>query len=200
MWFGVISRYGLGPDPRAWAAGQARGGVPLAAGGARALRPTAGAILWEDEPVAHDREAHGARTAYVGHLDAVKPVMTVEENLEFWSHFDDSLVGEGQVYAALERIDLMPQADLPAGFLSAGQKRRLNLARLIAKPVALWLLDEPTAALDDKSVEIVAGIIQEHCGQGGIAVVATHLDLGVDGGRSLDIDDFRPRSSLELVS
>lgn len=164
------------------------------------LRPTAGSITWDGEPVLEDREAHGGRSAYVGHLDAVKPVMTVEENLEFWSQFEGALVGEGRVRAALERVDLVPQTDLPAGFLSAGQKRRLNLARLVARPAALWLLDEPTSALDDKSSQIVATMIEEHCQEGGMAIAATHLDLGIDAQRSLDIDAYRPRVQLEVVS
>lgn len=164
------------------------------------LRPSAGTITWDGEPVAGDHEAHGGRSIYVGHLDAVKPVMTVEENLEFWSQFENGLVDEGRIRTALERVELVPQTDFPAEFLSAGQKRRLNLARLVARPAALWLLDEPTSTLDDKSSQIVATIIEDHCLEGGMAIAATHLDLGIDSQRSLDIDAYRPRVQLEVVS
>jgi heme exporter protein A len=168
------------------------------------LRPSSGAMLWDGAPIAEDREAFGARTAYVGHLDAVKSALTVEENLAFWAHFDGSAVGDTRVQLALQRVDLVAQANLPAGFLSAGQKRRLNLARLVAKPASLWLLDEPTAALDDKSSGTVADIIQEHCAQGGMAVVTTHQDLGIEAAQSLDMNDYRPEfalgPNLELVS
>lgn len=176
------------------------------------LQPASGDVLWDGTPISEDRPAHGARTSYVGHLDAVKPVLTVEENLLFWAGLESGLesglgqgptVNEGRIAAALEQLGLAGQADLPAGYLSAGQKRRLNLARLAVCPRALWLLDEPTATLDDRSAKAVAEMIGQHCAGGGMALVATHLDLGLDLQSPtvsvLDLDQYLARRQLELV-
>ena len=168
------------------------------------LQPAGGDVLWDGTPISEDRQAHGARTSYVGHLDAVKPVLTVEENLLFWAGLEQGpTVNEERIAAALEQLGLAGQADLPAGYLSAGQKRRLNLARLAVCPRALWLLDEPTATLDDRSAKAVAEMIGEHCAGGGMALVATHLDLGLDLEKPtasvLDLDQYRARAQLELV-
>lgn len=163
------------------------------------LRPASGAVLWDREPIADDRESHGARTSYVGHLDAVKPAMTVEENLAFWAGMGGLLAIGDRIGAGLDRLGLMAQSDLPAGFLSAGQRRRLNLARLIARPTAMWLLDEPTAAMDDRSVEIVSGMIDEHCRDGGLVIVATHLELGLSGAQEINLADFQATGRLELA-
>ncbi|NQV21241.1 MAG: heme ABC exporter ATP-binding protein CcmA [Rhodospirillales bacterium] len=163
------------------------------------LPPAAGAVLWGGVPISDDRENHGRQTSYVGHLDAVKPALTVHENLIFWAGMGGGDAVEGRIKTALSRLRLTAQSDLPAGYLSAGQRRRLNLARLIADPTALWLLDEPTAALDNRSVEIVAGLIDEHCAGGGMAIAATHLDLGLPAARELNLADFQFRARLELV-
>lgn len=120
---------------------------------------------------------------YVGHLDALKPALTVVETLRFWARFlgspDD---GErGRIEEALDSLDLAPLADLPAGLLSAGQRRRLAFARLVAVPRPVWLMDEPTAALDAASAGRLGALMAGHLGRGGIVVAATHDDLpGVD--------------------
>jgi heme exporter protein A len=164
------------------------------------LSPTEGTICWDGTSITEDREAHGARTHYVGHQNAVKSVFTVEENLAFWAGFEGAAGVESRISSALDQVGLRAQADLPAGFLSAGQRRRLNLARLVVHPTALWLLDEPTAALDDASAEIVARMIRDHCTGGGIAIAATHLDLGIEAAQGLDINDYRPRPQIRAVS
>lgn len=114
---------------------------------------------------------------YVGHAPAIKNALGVAENLRFWS----GLLGGGDVMPALEAAGLGSLAHMPAGFLSAGQARRLALARLVAIPRPLWLLDEPTAALDEQGAAWVNRLIAQHLEGGGLAVIATHLPLGLSG-------------------
>jgi heme exporter protein A len=114
---------------------------------------------------------------FVGHLNAVKANLSVAENAAFWAGF---LGGSaGLVDRALARLGLAALADLPAGFLSAGQRRRLALARLLVVQRPLWLLDEPTAALDAAASATLVETVDAHVKEGGLAVVATHLPLGL---------------------
>ena len=121
---------------------------------------------------------------YCGHQDAFKPALTVRENLAFWTTW----LGAGGIglEAALERLDLLHLGELPAGYLSAGQKRRLALARLLTVKRPLWLLDEPTAALDAASQTRFAAVMAEHVAAGGLLLVATHQPLGIEA-RTLGI-------------
>ncbi len=126
---------------------------------------------------------------YVGHLNANKSSLTVVENLRFWQAYlgpaEDPGQADDQLWTALERFEIDPLADIPAGYLSAGQKRRLGLARLLVAARPLWLLDEPTVSLDSRSTELLAGIIDEHVAAGGLVVAATHLPLGLVAAREL---------------
>jgi heme exporter protein A len=127
----------------------------------------------------------GEHCHYSGHADALKPALSVEENLSFWMRF----YGETGIAtpAALDRLGLGHLADLPAGYLSAGQKHRLALARLLVSHRPIWLLDEPTAALDRATQESFADLLAAHLAAGGMAAVATHGDLGVVPDRTLEI-------------
>ncbi len=116
--------------------------------------------------------------AYAGHLDAIKPALGVRANLSFWA----GLMGSGdesRVSAAIERLGLEAVADAPAAYCSAGQKRRLGLARLLVADRPVWLLDEPTVSLDAAATETIADIVRAHCVGGGSALIATHIDLGL---------------------
>jgi heme exporter protein A len=146
------------------------------------LKPAAGRLTWDGGDIAGDPDGHRARLAYVGHLDALKPALTVRDNLGFWARLNGGApdVAAAAVDAGLRRLRLDHLHDLPARFLSAGQRRRVNLARLLLKPVPLWLLDEPTAALDREAAGIVAEIIAEHRRGGGMVMAASHVDLGID--------------------
>src|SRR5882724_9426541 len=114
---------------------------------------------------------------YQGHLDALKPSLTVAENLAFWIHYLGGATSPGAPLAALGIAGL---ADLPAGYLSAGQRRRLSLARLVAVPRLIWLLDEPTSALDAAAQARLAELMREHLAGGGMIIAATHGPLGID--------------------
>lgn len=118
---------------------------------------------------------------YVGHQDALKPSLTVAENLSFWTAFLDG----GDVEPALSAVDLMPLAGLPAAYLSAGQRRRLSLARLAAVKRPLWLLDEPTSALDAASQARLAELMRAHLLSGGLIVAAAHGPIGLERAREL---------------
>jgi heme exporter protein A len=119
----------------------------------------------------------GEQCHYVGHRDAVRASLTVGENAEFWGYF---LGGVGdRARTALERFGLAAIRDVPASYLSAGQRRRLGLARLLLADRPLWLLDEPTAALDAAGAELLNGIMTTHLDAGGAIVAATHASLGL---------------------
>jgi heme exporter protein A len=141
------------------------------------LRPAAGTIhLRTDIGPVTDSEERGAYVGWLGHQDAVKPQMTVREQLSFFAQiYQTSQCSE----AALKAFGLAALAGVPGQFLSAGQKRRLALARLVLCGRPLWLLDEPLAALDAAGKKLVAESIQAHCASGGITIAATHEPLGL---------------------
>ena len=124
-----------------------------------------------------DGEERGKFAGWLGHHDAVKAQMTVRETLAFYS----LLYGAGgDIGSALEAVGLARLADLPGQYLSAGQKKRVALARLKLGGRPLWLMDEPLASLDAAGKTIAAGLVSAHCASGGIAVIATHEPLGID--------------------
>jgi len=157
-------------------------------------RPFSGALLWNGGPVSEDPDAHRRRLRYVGHLDAVKPALTAQENLAGWAGLLDTGGGSGRpldlAAAALARFGLSHLADVPGRYLSAGQKRRVNLARLALQPAPLWLLDEPTTALDRAAVARLAGEIARHRAGGGMVVLSTHTDLDLADPLVLDVSAF----------
>jgi heme exporter protein A len=126
----------------------------------------------------------GEQAHYLGHQDAMKPSLTVAENLQFWTRFLGSGGDSGQ---ALELLDLAQLADLPAAFLSAGQRRRLSIARIVAVSRPVWLLDEPTSALDAPSQTRLAEIMRNHLAGGGIIVAAAHGAIGLERARELKL-------------
>lgn len=125
--------------------------------------------------------------AYAGHSDGLKAMLSLRENLTFWAQvFDQSDISE-----ALAAFDLEPLETRLAGTLSAGQKRRLGLARLMVTGRPIWVLDEPTVSLDAASVALFAAAVRAHLGQGGSALMATHIDLGLTEASVLELGPFR---------
>jgi heme exporter protein A len=150
-----------------------------------------GDLRWGDSAIAADRLAHHARCHYVSHQDAVKPALTVRENLRLWQ----GLRGGSPFNAdfALDRMGLVRLADLPARLLSAGQRRRLALSRLAAIAAPLWLLDEPATALDSDGVTRLHDLLREHLAGGGRVVLSSHGEVQ-GASRLLNLGDFRPTS------
>jgi heme exporter protein A len=125
----------------------------------------------------------GEQCHYVGHLNAIKSALTVEENAAFWCHF---LGGEAErIATALAAFGLDALRDIPAAYLSAGQKRRLGLARVLVAERPIWLLDEPTVSLDEAAQAVLARAVDAHTGHGGLVVAATHMPLAFAGAREL---------------
>lgn len=155
------------------------------------LQPFSGHLSWNEANVSEEPEHHRGRLHYVGHHDCVKAVLTVSENLSFWSHMHDS---EGdipvKVAEALETLSISHLGDVPGRFLSAGQKRRANLARIFAAHAPLWLLDEPITALDKDSIVKLEQAMATHRENGGMVVLSTHSTIDLDGPKVLDLSDY----------
>ena len=160
------------------------------AGKTSLLRMIAGLLSWAegtldltggDTDLTLPEQAH-----YLGHRDALKPSLSVRENLTFWRDF---LGGDrSDVAGSVEAVGLAHAIDLPAAYLSAGQRRRLSFARLLAVKRPVWLLDEPLSALDVAGQALVAGLMGDHLGHGGMILAATHGPLGINA-REMRIGD-----------
>lgn len=153
----------------------------------------AGEVVCDGVSLARDRAAFQDRLLYSGHLDALKPAFTAAETLAFWARLYGT--DTDAVPDALGAMGLETLADHPVRTLSAGQKRRLGLARLALIDRPLWLLDEPTVSLDSESAERVAAMARNRCETGGIVVVATHIDFALPGAHILDPSGFAPREA-----
>lgn len=138
-------------------------------------------------PVTGRIEAAPDAIAYAAHADGLKTALTVTENLHFWAQ----VFGQTDIAPAIEAMNLRDLTERPAGTLSAGQKRRLGLARLLVTGRPVWVLDEPTVSLDADSVALFAGAVRAHLGQGGAALMATHIDLGLPEAEVLDLTPYR---------
>jgi heme exporter protein A len=183
----------------------ARGGVPLlegvsfrlGAGDAMVLRGPNGCgkttllrTLAGLQPALEGRVSVPPETmAYAAHADGLKPTLSVTENLAFWA----AVHGLRDVAGAIDAMNLRDLADRPAQNLSAGQKRRLGLARLLVTGRPIWVLDEPTVSLDAASVALFGDVVRAHLAQGGAVVIATHIDLGLPEARELDLGPYRAR-------
>jgi heme exporter protein A len=148
------------------------------------LRPAHGRISLDggDSELSVAEQVH-----YLGHQDALKPALSVVENLGFWAGFLGTMAAD--LGRCLEAVGLLDLADLPAAYLSAGQRRRLSLARLLAAKRPIWLLDEPTSTLDVGAQERLAGLMQTHLGEGGLIMAATHATIGLADARELRLGD-----------
>ena len=154
--------------------------------------PAKGEIYLDGHNIVKDRLSHNSNIHYIAHYDATKADLTVRENLVFWT----SMFGGGDVDTALTAFTLQGLADLPARFLSAGQRRRLALARLVAVEVPVWLLDEPTVALDSESLVALYEQISVHRMKGGLAVISTHVELDLSAADTLDVSAYAPRRRI----
>ena len=180
---GVTVLQGLGFSVRPGQALALRG--PNGSGKTTLLRTLAGL----QPPVAGQIDLNPDSVAYAAHADGLKSTLTVAENLTFWSE----IYGGPAIDHAIAAMDLAKLTRRRAGELSAGQKRRLGLARLLVTGRPHWLLDEPTVSLDVASVALFAGVVRDHLAAGGAALIATHVDLGLPEAQVLDLDPYRTR-------
>lgn len=160
---------------------------PNGAGKTTLLRTLAGLTPPITGTITHDEGA----IAYAAHADGLKSQLTVAENLSFWA----SIFGTRDIAHAIRAFALGPLAERPAGDLSAGQKRRLSLARLLVTGRPIWALDEPTVSLDLENTARFAAAVEAHLDTGGAAIIATHIDLGLPNARTLDITPFIAKSA-----
>jgi heme exporter protein A len=140
-------------------------------------------------PVSGRVEVPADALVYAGHADGIKATLSVRENLGFWAQ----AFGNTDITGAMEAFQLGPLGDRPAGALSAGQKRRLGLARLLVTGRKIWVLDEPTVSLDVEAVAMFASAVRAHLAGGGLAVIATHIDLGLSEAQVLDVGPFKAK-------
>ena len=130
----------------------------------------------------------GEQAHYLGHQDALKPSLSVVENLRFWAGFLGAPTAD--IGTPLAAVGLDALADLPAAYLSAGQRRRLSIARLLAVKRPIWLLDEPTSTLDAAAQQRLGELMRAHLAGGGLILAATHSVLGLEGAQELRLDHF----------
>jgi heme exporter protein A len=161
------------------------------------IRPINGAILWNNENIKHDQELFWGCLHYISHQDAIKMSLTVEENLKFWVDMSGFKSDRSKIHEALVTFSLNHLANLPTRYLSAGQRKRLNLARICVTPASLWLLDEPATSLDSISLSSLNGAIVAHRNTGGIVVLATHEELPSNS-NILEISEFSKSRNSSL--
>jgi heme exporter protein A len=149
------------------------------------LPVTAGEMNWKGKSVEEDPDSYKQSLRYIGHLDAVKQELTVAEMLGYWRALND--LNHSDSLLAEDPFDVLVHCDKLVHYLSAGQKRRLALTRLVLSDALLWLLDEPTTALDQQGQNILRQCILQHRAKGGIAVIATHQEMDFADGQNYEM-------------
>ena len=149
--------------------------------------PDQGEIRWHDQPISDLAEDYRRELLYLGHYGAVKEELTPLENLSLAASLDGRSLDDREALAALHRFGLKGREELPVRFLSAGQKRRVLLARLVTRKAVLWVLDEPFTALDVKAVDMLSALIAEHVTGGGMVILTSHQAMPIAGGKAVKL-------------
>ena len=154
------------------------------------LRPAKGELVWNGKSISEEPEIHNQRLHYVGHLNPIKSILTVYENISFWTELRNC---PNQINYALNVFGMSHLQNILGKFLSAGQIRQTNLVRLLAIPASLWLLDEPTASLDANAIKALENAIKRYRTNGGIVIASTHLNLNWGNAQILNVEEFNLR-------
>lgn len=150
-------------------------------------KPEGGEVLWNQQPITKDSTDYHRALLFLGHRDALKEDLTAYENLKLYAAVDDMHLPDEKALAALWRFGLRGREYLPVSCLSAGQKRRVLMARMLTRQAKLWILDEPFNALDTQAVQVLQTLITEHLEQGGLVVLTSHQELSLPHLRALDL-------------
>ena len=150
-------------------------------------QPAAGEIRWRGQPIRGLGEDYRRDMLYLGHHGAVKEELTPLENLQLAAALDGRSLDDREAIATLRHFGLKGREELPVRFLSAGQKRRVLLARLVTRQATLWILDEPFTALDVKAVDMLSALIGEHLAAGGMAILTSHQTMPMANGRAVKL-------------
>jgi heme exporter protein A len=150
-------------------------------------RPESGEVLWRHHAIAKDPGQYHKDLLFLGHRDALKEDLTALENIEMYAALDHVALTKAQALSTLWRFGLRGREDLPVQLLSAGQKRRVLMARMASRQAKLWILDEPFNTLDGNAVEDLQDLIAEHLGAGGLVVLTSHQDIQIPDVRILEL-------------
>lgn len=156
-------------------------------------QPAEGKVLWNGEPITQQRETYYASLFYLGHSPGVKPELTPWENLRFFQKIQGLPQSDDALWHALRQVSLVGREDLPCSHLSAGQQRRVALAKLWFTRAQLWILDEPFTAIDKAGVAGLIAHIEQHCQQGGMVVFTSHQSADSPSVQHLSLDPFKSR-------
>lgn len=153
--------------------------------------PLSGKVRWNSCEIGADREGYYDNLLYLGHQSGVKPELTAWENLRFYQQVSASKQGDDILWQALEMVGLLGREDLPASQLSAGQQKRIALARLWLSTAPLWILDEPFNAIDKSGVGVLTRHFEQHAEQGGIVILTSHQDVPSQRLQKVRLDQFK---------
>ena len=158
-------------------------------------RPAKGMLAWDGTDIQRDIDTYRANLHLISHADAVKPALKAGELLGFWMAVAGTTPDPAIISTALAALGIDHLVDTPCRFLSAGQRRRLALARLAAVARPLWLLDEPSVGLDADAISDLKQLVASHREQGGMVVLTSHQDLGIEGAQTIALGDYPPSVS-----
>lgn len=154
-------------------------------------QPVAGAVFWNEVDIRQQREDYYQHLLYLGHHSGVKPELTAWENLRFYQKITPCKPNDEALWTALQKVGLIGREDIPAAQLSAGQQRRIALARLWLSNAPLWILDEPFTAIDKKGVEILTALFEQHTTQNGIVIFTSHQDVPSQQLKKIDLANYK---------
>ena len=154
-------------------------------------RPRLGEIIWNDRAISQQQEEFNANLLFLGHHAGVKPELTAWENLRFFQKTTTSRQPAEVLWETLQIVGLLGYEDIPTSQLSAGQQKRVSLARLWLSTAPLWILDEPFNTIDKRGVEVLTHLFEFHASQGGIVIITSHQDVPSDIVQKVQLEKYK---------